>query len=81
MTKTVQIKIPFESLIEAIKCLDLEKQRQLLEILEDLVFEVEEDLIEQNPQIIAEVEEARQAYQKGDYQTIQEYITGQSRKN
>ncbi len=81
MTKTVQIQIPFESLIEAITSLDIEKKRQLLEVLEDLVFEAEEDLIEKDPQVLAEIEEARKAYQKGDYQSIQEYIANQSRKN
>lgn len=75
---SVQIQIPFDSLIEAIASLDLEKKHQLLEIIEDLVFEAEEESIEQNPQVLDEVEEARQAYQKGNYQTIQEYITGQS---
>lgn len=76
---TVKFNIPFESLIEAITSLDLEKKRELLEILEDLVFESEESL-EQEPQVLAEIEEARKAYQKGDYQTIQEYITTKSGK-
>lgn len=76
---TVKFNIPFESLIEAITSLDLEKKRELLEILEDLVFESEESL-EQEPQVLAEIEEARKAYQKGDYQTIQEYITTNSGK-
>ncbi|MGL5795222.1 MAG: hypothetical protein ACRC06_12650 [Waterburya sp.] len=71
---SVQIQIPFESLIEAITSLDLEKKHQLLEIIEDLVFEAEEKAIEQDLQVIEEVKEARKAYQSGDYQTIQEYI-------
>ncbi|NJM86873.1 MAG: hypothetical protein HC847_06405 [Hydrococcus sp. RU_2_2] len=60
---------------------DKSKKRQLLEVLENLVVEAEENLIEKDPQVIAEIEEARKAYQKGDYQTIQEYIANQSIKN
>ena len=80
MTTTVQLKITFETLVEAIASLDLEKKHQLLEILEDLLFEAEEDLLEQNPQVVAEIEEARKAYQMGDYQTIQQYMASQSKK-
>jgi uncharacterized protein YerC len=71
---SVQIQIPFESLIEAITSLDLEKKHQLLEIIEDLVFEAEEEATEQYLQVLEEVKEARKAYQNGDYQTIEEYI-------
>ncbi|OKH37037.1 hypothetical protein NIES2119_14545 [[Phormidium ambiguum] IAM M-71] len=77
---TIKFNVPFESLVEAITSLDLEKKRQLLEILEDSMFESEESL-EQEPQVLAEIEEARKAYSKGDYQTIQEYIASQSRKS
>lgn len=78
---TVKFNIPLESLIEAIKSLDLEKKHQLLEILENQIFEAEEDLIEQEPQVIDEIEEARSAYQSKDYQTIQEYIADQSKES
>ncbi|MGH2413684.1 MAG: hypothetical protein ACRDEA_08330 [Microcystaceae cyanobacterium] len=74
----VKFQVPFESLIEAIAALDSEKKRQLLEILEEQLFEAEEDLMEHDPQVLAEVEEARKAYQNGDYQTIQEYVTSRS---
>jgi hypothetical protein len=33
--------------------------------------------MKQNPQVLAEIAEARQAYQEGDYQTIQEYIASE----
>jgi hypothetical protein len=77
---TVKFNVPFESLVEAITSLDLEKKRELLEILEDLVFESEESL-EQEPQVLAEIEEARKAFHKEGYQTIQEYIASLSGKN
>ncbi|KHG39977.1 MULTISPECIES: hypothetical protein [Aphanizomenon] len=66
----VNLQIPFESLIAAISSLNLQEKHQLLED--------EEDLIEQNPQIMSEIAEARQAYQNGNYQTIQEYIANQN---
>jgi len=74
----VRMQISLESLIEAITSLNVEGKRKLLEILEDQVFEAEEDSMENDPEVLAEVEEARKAYQIGDYQTIQEYITNQS---
>jgi regulator of replication initiation timing len=78
MSATVKLQVSFESLIEAIATLDLENKRHLLEILEDQIFETEEDEMENRPEVLAEVEEARKAYQAGDYQTIQEYIDSRS---
>ena len=74
----VNLQITFESLIAAILSLNLQEKHKLLELLEEQLLEDEEDLIEQNPQIISEIAEARQAYQNGDYQTIQEYIANQT---
>ena len=74
----VNLQMPFESLIAAISSLNLEEKHQILEFLEEQLLEDEEDLIEQNPQTISEIAEARQAYQNGDYQTIQEYIANQN---
>ncbi|MDK2408286.1 hypothetical protein QHH11_01320 [Aphanizomenon sp. PH219] len=74
----VNLQMPSESLIAAISSLNLEEKHQILEFLEEQLLEDEEDLIEQNPQIISEIAEARQAYQNGDYQTIQEYIANQN---
>ncbi|MGK7957562.1 MAG: hypothetical protein AB4063_20240 [Crocosphaera sp.] len=73
----VNLSIPFEVLIKTIKSLDLPKQQLLLEILEEQIFEAEEEW-ENSPEIIAEVEEAKQAYQAGDYLTLEEFISSQS---
>jgi hypothetical protein len=75
----VRMQVSLESLMEAITPLNVEVKRKLLEILEDQIFEAEEDSMENDPQMLAEVEEARKAYQIGDYQTIQEYIINQSK--
>ncbi|MGV2387499.1 MAG UNVERIFIED_CONTAM: hypothetical protein LVR29_01635 [Microcystis novacekii LVE1205-3] len=74
----VRMQVSLESLIEAITSLNVEVKRKLMEILEDQIFEAEEDVMENDPEVLAEVEEARKAYQIGNYQTIQEYITNQS---
>jgi Zn-dependent M16 (insulinase) family peptidase len=73
MSATVKLQISFETLVEAIATLDLENKQQLLEILEDQIFEAEDEM-ENSPEVLAEIAEARKAYQTGDYQTIEEYI-------
>ena len=50
--------------------LNVEVKRTLVEILADQIFETEEDDMENDPDVLAEVAEARKAYQIGDYQTI-----------
>ncbi|MBW4623079.1 MAG: hypothetical protein KME17_27430 [Cyanosarcina radialis HA8281-LM2] len=80
MPAVVKLQLSLEALAEAIASLDLEEKRQLQEIIEQQIFEAEEELYEDDPQVIAEIAEARQAYQDGDYQTIQEYIASSSGK-
>ncbi len=72
---SVNLSIPFEALVKGIKSLDLEQQQQLLEVLEEQIFEAEEEW-ENSPEIIAEVEEAKKAYQSGDYLTLEDFIAG-----
>ena len=76
---TVNILIPFEALIQAIQSLGLEEQQKLLEILEEQIFTAEEEW-ENSPEIIAEVEDAKKAYQAGDYLTFEEFMSHQSEK-
>lgn len=73
---TVNIPIPFDALIKAIQSLGLEDQQKLLEILEDQIFTAEEDW-ENIPEIIAEVDSAKTAYQTGDYLTLEEFMSNQ----
>lgn len=77
---TVQLQIPFQSLVDAIASLNLEEQRQLWQILEEAIAGAEEDLLEKDPTVQAEIQAARVAYQTGDYQTIEQYIANQSGK-
>jgi hypothetical protein len=78
--ETVQLQIPFEALVDAISSLGLEEKRRLWQLLDEEIAQAEEDLIEEDPTIQAEIQEARTAYQTGDYQTIEEYIANRSGK-
>ncbi len=80
LQETVQVQIPFQFLVEAITSLGLEEKRKILQLLNEEIDQAEEDLLEESPNIQAEIQEARLAYQKGDYQTIQDYINNQSGK-
>ena len=77
MTAIVNLQIPFEFFVSAVASLSLEDKRKLADILEDAIFEAEEDL-EGDPEVLAEVEEARKDYQEGNHRTIQEYIAQRS---
>lgn len=79
--ETVNLKISFESLVNAIASLGLEEQRKLWQILNEQIAEAEDKLLEEDPNAQAEIEEARTAYQLGDYLTLDEYIAQQSGNN
>ena len=76
--ETVNLKISFESLVNAIASLGLEEQRKLWQILDEQIAEAEDKLLEEDPNAQAEIEEARTAYQVGDYLTLDEYIAQRS---
>ena len=71
---TIKLQIPFESLVEAISDLDIEQKKQLWGILNKEMTSIEDDLEESNPRIQSEIEEARKAYEFGDYITLEEYM-------
>lgn len=74
---TINLSVSFESLVTAIRSLTWNEQQQLLKLLEEQMFESEEAW-EDSPEIVAEVQQARQAYQAGDYQTLEEFMSDQS---
>ncbi len=71
---TVNIQISFDTLIKTIKSLNLQEQQKLLEILENQILTAEEEW-ENSPKIMAEVQSAKEAYQAGDYKTLEEFIS------
>ena len=81
MTKeTVKMSIPFESLLESISKLKLQDKLRLWKSLNEQLAQIEEESYEANPTIQSEIREARIAYQAGDYVTLDEYISTQSKK-
>lgn len=78
--ETVKLLIPFEALVNSVTELSFEDKRRLWELLEEQIAQAEEELWEQDPAIQAEIQEARAAYQSGDYLTIDEYIAQQPKK-
>lgn len=80
LQKTVQVQIPFQFLVDAITSLGLEEKHKILQLLNEEIDQAEEDLFEEDPTVQAEIQEARIAYQTGDYQTIQDYIASKSEK-
>ncbi|HGJ66521.1 TPA: hypothetical protein ENS27_14250 [bacterium] len=75
MQEVVELSIPFESLIECIEKLNTQEKIRLWEILDKQISQIEDDLLEQDPIIKTEIQEARNAYQVGDYITIDEYVS------
>ena len=71
---TIKLQIPFESLMEAISNLDIEQKQQLWKILDEEMEIIEDNLEENDPQIQAEIEAARKAYEAADYLTLEEYM-------
>jgi len=77
MPTTINIQVPFEFLLQALQTLSPGEKYTLLEQLEDDLFQSEED-VETDPIVSAAVLASRQAYQQGDYVTIQDYIASQT---
>jgi len=72
--ETVRLMIPFEALADSVTGLSLKDKRWLWELLEEQMAQAEEEVWERDPAVPAEIQEARAAYQAGDYVTIDDYI-------
>ena len=79
LQNAVKLSIPFESLVESLNVLDFREKYQIWELLEKQIGGFEEELLENDPSVQAQVQEARVAYQSGDYMTIDEYVTQRKR--
>lgn len=74
----LNLSVPFESLVTAIQSLSWSEQKKLLELLEDQICESEEAW-ENSPEMVDEIQQARQAYRAGDYQTLEEFMSDEPR--
>ena len=68
--QTVEIDIPFQTLIAAFSALDHEENQKIWEVLDAELFLDDE----YSPQALADVEAARAAYETGDYITVAQLI-------
>ena len=78
--ESVELSIPFESLINSVTKLRPRDKLRLWELLDRQMAESEEEAWDEDPTVQAEIREARAAYQAGDYVTIDEYIARRRRK-
>jgi len=78
--ETVRLLIPLEALLDGVAGLSLKDKRRLWELLDEEIAQAEEDACERDPTIQAEIQEARAAYQVGDYVTIEEYVAKRHEK-
>lgn len=77
---TIQLQIPFDSLVNAIATLAIEDKIQLFQLLETEIAQLEEDYLEEDPTVRAEIQKSRTAYQAGDYQTLDQYMASRNHK-
>lgn len=73
--ENVHLMIPFQVIVEFIEGLSLKDKRRLWALLDEEIAQAEEAAWEQDPAFQAEIQEARTAYQTGDYVTIDEYMS------
>ncbi|MDB9517977.1 hypothetical protein PN466_13565 [Roseofilum reptotaenium CS-1145] len=71
--QSIQLNIPFDSLVNAITALEIEEKVKLFNLLETEISQLEEDQLEDDPTVLQEIEGARMAYRTGDYQTLGQY--------
>ncbi len=76
----IQISIPFDSLIESVKNLNIREKRQLWEMIEEQLSQSEEEQLEGDPLISKQISDAREAYKSGDYQTLDDYMAQRKEK-
>ena len=70
----VRLSVPFESLLESVTNLSPRDKLRLWRVLNEQIAQWEEEISEEDPLVRAEIQEAREAYLRGDYLTLEEYI-------
>ena len=78
--QSVELQVPFESLLAFVAELDFGDKLRLWKVLDELIGQAEEGIWEQDPDVQPEIREARAAYQAGDYVAIDEYLAQRHEK-
>lgn len=73
---TVQISIPFDSLLEAINTLSMEYKVRIWDMIEEQIIELEE----KDPRFQAQIAQALADYRAGNYITLEEYLAESQEK-
>lgn len=77
MQSTLNLAIPFDVLRMSLRELPLEQKRQLAEWLEEIISQAEEEAWEASTQFQNELNQARAAYEAGDFVSIDDYVVKQ----
>ena len=77
----VNLKIPFDSLIDSVSNLSPKEKHKIWEFLNEQLEQADEEKLEAVPGVQSEIREAREAMEKGDYITIDEYLSRQKRND
>ncbi len=72
--ETIKVSVTFEALLEAASQLTLDDKLRLVGALDEQILEEEEDRYGLSPEAQQQIEEARAAYEAGDYVTLDEYL-------
>ena len=72
--ESVELSIPFESLVDSVTKLHLRDKFRLWELLDEQMADAEEGAWDEDSAVQAEIREARDAYQAGDCVTTDEHI-------
>ncbi|MBA3425526.1 MAG: hypothetical protein H0U04_13530 [Rubrobacter sp.] len=75
MAGDIKVPVPFETLLGSIAELSLEDKVLLRESLDEQI----EAVAEENSETEIEVREARNAYEHGDYVSVEDYLTRRQR--
>lgn len=68
-----------ETLLVALSALSLEEKRRLSALLEEEIAQAEEEAWDRNPMVRAEIRAARDAYDAGDFVTVDDYLASHAK--
>ena len=74
MTQPPKGLVPFDTILRSVSALSSEEKLKIMEALHVQLEQAEEDLYEQDPQIQAEIREARVAYDTKNYIMLNDYL-------
>lgn len=80
MTQTPKGLVPFDTILRSVSALSSEEKLKIMEALHVELEQAEEDLYEQDPQIQAEIREARVAYDTRNYIALNDYLARNRRR-